>query len=148
IYNYTIGDFDPELFPLPETLEALIIQAYKDKRTNYPPGDGLLSLRQSVSDWFKRVFNIDYGVDEIQISSGGRPIIYTIFKTIVDENDKVIYTVPSWNNNHYVNMNHGKHCVIDVLPENDFMPTAADIAPHLSGATLLCLCSPQNPTGT
>jgi aspartate aminotransferase len=28
------------------------------------------------------------------------------------------------------------------------MPTPADIQPHLKGATLLCLCTPQNPTGT
>lgn len=28
------------------------------------------------------------------------------------------------------------------------MPTAADIKPHLKGATLLALCSPLNPTGT
>jgi aspartate aminotransferase len=148
IYNYTIGDFDPRYFPIPKKLEELIIAAYKDKRTNYPAGDGLLALREAIGAWFKRKFNIDYGVDEIQISSGGRPIIYTIFKTIVDPSDKVIYTVPSWNNNHYVNMNLGEHCVIEVKPENDFMPTAAEIEPHLSGATLLCLCSPQNPTGT
>jgi aspartate aminotransferase len=35
-----------------------------------------------------------------------------------------------------------------VLPEHNFMPLASDIAPHIKGATLLCLCSPQNPTGT
>jgi aspartate aminotransferase len=45
-------------------------------------------------------------------------------------------------------MNGGAHCAIDALPENNFMPLAADIAPHLEGATLLCLCTPQNPTGT
>ena len=45
-------------------------------------------------------------------------------------------------------MNHGAHCVIDTTPENNFMPALADIAPHISGATLLCLCTPQNPTGT
>ena len=28
------------------------------------------------------------------------------------------------------------------------MPTAEEIKPHLKGATLLCLCTPQNPTGT
>jgi aspartate aminotransferase len=38
--------------------------------------------------------------------------------------------------------------MIEATPENNFMPTAADIAPHIPGATLLCLCSPQNPTGT
>ncbi|RZK97332.1 MAG: aminotransferase class I/II-fold pyridoxal phosphate-dependent enzyme, partial [Hymenobacter sp.] len=31
---------------------------------------------------------------------------------------------------------------------NDFMPTAAELAPQLAGATLLALCSPLNPTGT
>jgi aspartate aminotransferase len=56
--------------------------------------------------------------------------------------------VPSWNNNHYNNINQGQHCVIEARPENDFMPTAEDIRPHLDGAVLLCLCTPQNPTGT
>jgi aspartate aminotransferase len=66
----------------------------------------------------------------------------------VDKGDKIIYPVPSWNNNHYVHLTDAQHCVIEALPENNFMPTVEDIAPCLSGATLLCLCSPQNPTGT
>ena len=45
-------------------------------------------------------------------------------------------------------MTEGEHCMIEATPENNFMPLAADIAPHMSGATLICLCSPQNPTGT
>ena len=45
-------------------------------------------------------------------------------------------------------MNWGQHCLINASCENNFMPTAEEIAPYLSGATLLCLCSPQNPTGT
>jgi aspartate aminotransferase len=45
-------------------------------------------------------------------------------------------------------MCEGTHCAIEASVENDFMPLAADIAPHISGAALLCLCSPQNPTGT
>jgi aspartate aminotransferase len=38
--------------------------------------------------------------------------------------------------------------VIETTPENKFMPTVEDIRPHISGATLISLCSPQNPTGT
>jgi aspartate aminotransferase len=38
--------------------------------------------------------------------------------------------------------------MVETDPANDFMPTAAEIAPHLPGATLLALCSPLNPTGT
>lgn len=148
IYNYSIGDFDPEIFPIPQEYEDAIISAYKEHRTNYPPAEGILVLRQAIGDLFRKMEAIDYKNDEILIASGGRPLIYSLFKAIVDKGDKVIYTVPSWNNNHYVHMNDGAHCVVDVYPEYNFRPRAADIAPHLEGATLLCLCSPQNPTGT
>lgn len=148
IYNYTIGDFDPSIFPIPKQLEENIIEAYKNHYTNYPPGDGLKELRQSVLYFIKEWLGLNYELDEVLIASGGRPLIYTLFRTLVDEEDKVIYAVPSWNNNHYVHMNWGQHCVIEAFPENNFMPTAADIAPHISDAALLCLCTPQNPTGT
>jgi aspartate aminotransferase len=38
--------------------------------------------------------------------------------------------------------------MIDAFPENNFMPTPEDIEACLSDAVLLCLCTPQNPTGT
>src|SRR6185312_4867436 len=67
---------------------------------------------------------------------------------LVDKGDKVIYAVPSWNNNHYVHFTEGRHEVIQATRENNFMPTAEDIKPHLKGAVLIALCSPLNPTGT
>lgn len=148
IYNYTIGDFDPQIFPIPQELEDAIIDAYRNKLTNYPPGDGLLELRQAVASFIKDREGIEYAANEVLIAGGGRPLIYSLFRTIVNPGDKVLYAVPSWNNNHYTHMNGGEHCVIEATPENDFMPTAADIVPHIEGAALLCLCTPQNPTGT
>lgn len=148
IYNYTIGDFNPAIFPIPSELENLIVQAYRERFTNYPPGDGVYELRQAVSTFIKDWEQLDYSVEEILIASGGRPLIYTIFSTLVDAGDKVIYAAPSWNNNHYTHINRGEHCIINCTPENNFMPMPADIEPHLKGATLLCLCTPQNPTGT
>ncbi len=148
IYNYTIGDFNPTIFPIPQELEKLIIESYQQKNTNYPAGDGVLELRQSVSSFIKEWEGLDYTINEIQIASGGRPLIYTIFKTIVDKGDKVIYAAPSWNNNHYTHLTDAVHCLIECTPENNFMPTANQIAPHIKGATLICLCTPQNPTGT
>lgn len=148
IYNYTIGDFDPQIFQIPQALEDAIVDAYRDKQTNYPPGDGILELRQAVASFIKDREGIEYAPNEVLIAGGGRPLIYSVFRAIVDAGDKVIYAVPSWNNNHYTHMNGGEHCVIEATIENDFMPTAADIAPHIKGASLLCLCTPQNPTGT
>ena len=148
IYNFTIGDFDPTVFPIPKELEALIIECYQKHYTNYPPADGVAELRSAVLQFLKEREGLDYAANEILIASGGRPLIYTLFKTVVNPGDKVIYAVPSWNNNHYTGMNTGVHCVIEAKYENDFMPTAAEIEPHIKGAALLCLCTPQNPTGT
>ncbi|HVX50361.1 MAG TPA: aminotransferase class I/II-fold pyridoxal phosphate-dependent enzyme [Chitinophagaceae bacterium] len=148
IYNFTIGDFDPKIFPIPKELEDLIVESYRNHYTNYPPGDGLLELRQAVAEFLKEWEALDYATNEILIASGGRPLIYTVFKAIVDKGDKVVYAAPSWNNNHYVHLTDGEHCVIEATPENNFMPCAADIAPYITAATLICLCTPQNPTGT
>ena len=120
IYNYTIGDFDPSLFPIPPLLQSLIIEAYKNHHTSYPPAEGLYSLRKAVSDFIEDREALHYEVDEIQIACGGRPLIYTLFQTLVDAGDKVIYAVPSWNNNHYTNLNYGEHVLINTTPENNF----------------------------
>lgn len=148
IYNYTIGDFSPAEFPIPAELLQEILDAYQNGKTNYPPGAGVLPLRKTVAHFIEKYEGIQYQPDEIQIASGGRPLIYTTFKTIVDPGDKVIYAVPSWNNNHYTNLNGGIACEIQTRPEHNFMPTAEDLAPYISDAVLLCLCTPQNPTGT
>ncbi len=148
IYNYTIGDFDTSQFPIPAELLSEIINAYKEGFTNYPAADGEQDLRAAIGSFIEKREGLTYSPQEILVSCGGRPLIYSIFRSIVDKGDKVIYPVPSWNNNHYTHFTEGEHILIEATRENNFMPTAAQIAPHVKGATLLALCSPLNPTGT
>ena len=148
IYNFTVGDFDGKIFPIPSALKDEIIHAYDANYTTYPLAAGELDLREAIANYYHEQLGFDYSVNEIQVSCGGRPLIYAIFRAVVDEGDKVIYAIPSWNNNHYTHMTWAKHCMIDTHPEHGFLPTASDIEPHLKDAALLCLCSPQNPTGT
>jgi len=148
IYNMTIGDFNPKEFPIPAELKQYIVDAYFDNQTNYPPADGMLELRNAVSNLLKERGELDYKNDEILIAGGARPLIYSIFKTLVDAGDKVIFAVPSWNNNHYSYLNFAESIVIEAKPEHNFMPRASDIEPFIKEATLVALCSPQNPTGT
>lgn len=148
IYNFTVGDFDPAIFPIPQELEDEIIAAYRNHFTNYPAAEGNLDLRNAIAECMLDREQLDYSINEILVSSGGRPLIYSLFRAICDPGDKVIYAVPSWNNNHYVHFVGGEHVVVDTKRENDFMPTAEEIRPYIKGAVLLSLCSPQNPTGT
>src|SRR5258706_11551755 len=148
IYNFTVGDFDPSIFPIPKELEDAIVDAYRKHFTNYPAAEGNLDLREAILSFMKDVEELDYGTSEILVASGGRPLIYATFRAICDKGDKIIYAVPSWNNNHYTHFVGGEHIVIEAKAENNFMPTAEDIRPHIKEATLISLCSPQNPTGT
>lgn len=148
IANLTIGDLDSNIYPIPAGLKQNIQKAYADNLTNYPPANGLLSLRKAVAKDIKSRWNLDYSPDDILVSGGSRPLIYATFKTIVDEGDKVVYAVPSWNNNHYAYLTSANAVELEVTPEDNFLPTADVITPHLEGAVLLALCSPLNPTGT
>ncbi len=148
IANLTIGDFDPHIYPIPAELQQGIIEAYQDHQTNYPPADGMLDLRKQVATFLAEQHHIEVTPNEVLIASGSRPLIYSTFLALVDPGDKVIYPSPSWNNNHYAHITGAQEIQINTTPENNFLPKAADIAPHIKGATLLCLCSPQNPTGT
>lgn len=148
IANLTIGDLDSNIYPIPAGLKQNIQKAYADNLTNYPPANGLLSLRKAVAKDIKSRWDLDYSPDDILVSGGSRPLIYATFKTIVDEGDKVVYAVPSWNNNHYAYLTSANAVELEVSPEDNFLPTADVITPHLEGAVLLALCSPLNPTGT
>ncbi len=148
IANLTIGDLNSNIYPIPDLLKEEIKKAYDNNFTNYPPANGLLSLRKAVSEDLKSRWNLDYEPNNILITAGSRPLIYATFKTIVDEGDKVIYPVPSWNNNHYAYLTSANAVEIKAGIENNFLPTADDLRPHLKDAVLVCLCSPLNPTGT
>src|ERR1700743_2929385 len=148
IANLTIGDYDSNIYPIPDELKQGIVDAYNANQTNYPPADGVLVLRESVSTFLKNRYELDYSPKQILISGGSRPLIYSTFLAIVDPGDKVVFPAPSWNNNHYCDLTGAEAVIIQTTPENNFMPTAAELAPHLKGAALLALCSPLNPTGT
>jgi len=148
ICNLTIGDFDPRIFPIPAGLNDGITRAYRAGLTNYPPAAGLGELREAVSDFLKTRQGLDYGPNDILVAGGSRPLIYALYRALVDPGDRVVFPLPSWNNNHYCHLTGATPVTVPTRAENNFMPTAADLAPHLTGATLLALCSPLNPTGT
>ncbi|MCC6815447.1 MAG: aminotransferase class I/II-fold pyridoxal phosphate-dependent enzyme [Saprospiraceae bacterium] len=148
IYNLTIGDFDPRFFPIPKELENEIINAYQEGHTNYPPAHGVAELRNTLSAFLESNLNLKYNSEEILISGGSRPLIYALFRTLLDPGDSVIYALPSWNNNHYCHLTSAKKIEIETSALKNFMPTAADLVNYIPEASLLALCSPQNPTGT
>lgn len=148
ITNLTIGDFNPNIYPLPKALLNEIIAAYEAGHTNYPQANGMEVLRQSVSSYISNRQGLKYSKDDVLISGGARPLIYAAYRALVNKGDKVIFPVPSWNNNHYTYLNFAEAVAVECTPENKFLPTASQLRPHVKDAAVIALCSPLNPTGT
>ena len=148
ICNLTVGDFSPKEFRIPQLLEDLIAEAFAAGETNYPPSDGTKELRQAVIRFYDDVLGLKYPLESALIAGGARPIIFAAYAAVVDPGDKVVYTIPSWNNNHYVYLTRGVPVEITVGPETNFLPTADLLRPHIREARLICICTPLNPTGT
>jgi aspartate aminotransferase len=148
ICNLTVGDFAPSQFPIPEKLCDGVRAALAAGETNYPPSNGVLELRDAVSRFYARELRLDYPSSSILIAGGARPLIYAMYRAVVDPGDKVVYPVPSWNNNHYCHMLGAREVPVVCGPEALFLPTREALVRELDGARLLCINSPLNPTGT
>ena len=148
ICNLTVGDFDPRQFPIPARLKGAIVEALEQGETNYPPSDGVLPLRKAVAEFYARELGLAYPVESVLIAGGARPLLYGIYRTVLDPGDRVVYPVPSWNNNHYAHLADAVGVPIACQREHLFLPTEDELAPFLADARLVCLNSPLNPAGT
>jgi aspartate aminotransferase len=147
VCDLTVGDFNPRYFPIPETLAASIHKALADQ-TNYPPSNGVLILREAVRRFYARELGLEYPTESVMIAGGSRPVIYALYRTVCDPGDRVVYSVPSWNNNHYAHMVGAVGVPVSCTPEQRFLPDRDALRDLLPGARLLCLNSPLNPAGT
>jgi aspartate aminotransferase len=148
VCNLTVGDFNSSYFPIPEPLQRRVRDALDRGETNYPPSDGVLALRKAVVEYSARTLGVRYPVESVLISGGARPLLYAAYRCVLDPGDKVIYPVPSWNNNHYTWISAAEAVEVPTRIEDGFMPTLDQLAPHLGDAHMLCINTPLNPTGT
>jgi aspartate aminotransferase len=148
VCNLTVGDFDPAQFPIPEGLLAGVTAALAAGHTNYPPSDGVLTLREAVARFYARGLDLAYPVESVLVTGGARPLLYGSYRTVLDPGDAVIYPVPSWNNNHYAYLCGARAVELPVRADANFFPEPAELRPFLTTGRLLLLNSPLNPTGT
>jgi aspartate aminotransferase len=148
VLNLTVGDFAPRQFRIPPPLEQGIAAALAAGQTNYPPAGGLNELRRAVRDFYARDLGVDYPFEAILVAGGARPLIWAAYRAVVDAGERVVYPVPSWNNDHYCHLVEAEGVAVATRAENGFLPTVEELEPFLADAVLLALNSPLNPAGS
>lgn len=148
ICNLTVGDFDPRQFRVPKLLEDATVDALRRGETNYPPGVGMPVLREAVCRFYESGLGLSYPLESVLVTSGSRPGVYGTYRTLVGDGERVVYGVPSWNNNYYSHMVGAEGVPLECGAEEAFLPTRERLEPLVRGARLLALNSPLNPCGT
>jgi aspartate aminotransferase len=148
VCNLSIGDFDPHEFPIPQPLLQHIEGALRRGETNYPPAVGMPALREQISALYAREFDLTIPVASIVVTGGSRPGLFAAYQLTVKPGERVVFPVPSWNNDHYCELAGATPVPIECGSDTAFLPTAAMLASRLRGARLLVLNSPLNPSGT
>lgn len=148
ICNLTVGDFKPAEFPVPPALADGVVAALRAGETNYPPSNGLPELRAAIVEWYRRRQGLTIEDSNVLVASGARPVLYATYATLCAPGDRVVFPVPSWNNNHYCHLVGAEAVRVRCAPEDDFLPTRASLEPVVRDARLVVLTSPCNPTGT
>ena len=143
-----LGAGEPD-FDTPENIRKAAIRAIDAGETRYTPINGTPALRKAIQAKFKRENGLDYGLDQIHVSCGGKQVIYNALMATLDAGDQVIIPAPYWVS--YPDMTllaDGEPIFIPCEEENGFKlrPEALDRAVTPKTKWLI-LNSPSNPTG-
>jgi len=148
VCDLTVGDFDPKYFPIPEKLRDLTKAALDSGATNYPPSTGIPLLRESVQRFYARHLGLNYPLDSILIAAGARPLIYALFRVVVEPGETVSYPAPCWNYPFYTEILGALGDAVLCSPEDAFQPRPGALDAAIRKASLLIVNTPLNPAGT
>jgi len=147
IISLSLGEPD---FNTPEPVKDAGIQAIEDNFTHYPPVPGYGEVRQAICDKLKRDNGLEYGPDQIVISTGAKHSLMNVILSLVNAGDEVILPAPYWVS--YADMTNlagGKVVAVQTGIEQDFKMTAEQLRAALTERTRIVMVnSPNNPSGS
>ncbi len=142
----TIGEPD---FDSPRHAIEAGYQAALRGDTKYPPQDGQPALKQAIQRKFQRDSGLEFALDEIMVSNGGKQVIFNALMATLDDGDEVIVPAPYWGA--YPLMTRvvaGEPVIVNCPQNNGFKLRPEDLEAAITPRTKwLVLNFPNNPTG-
>jgi len=146
VVDFSIGEPD---FPVPDNVKKAIVEALERDDTHYTNTGGTPELIDAVRAKFARENRLEYGRNQIIISSGAKSVMYHAFACTVSAGDEVIVPVPYWiSYPNQVRIAGGTPVFVECDPDDGFQLDILAIEKAITSRTRwLVLNSPNNPTG-
>jgi len=146
VISLSVGEPD---FETPQAAREAGIEAINSGFTRYTAVAGIPELRQAIADKFKRDNDLDYSLNEILVSTGGKQCIFNLLMAVMNPGERAIIPAPYWvSYPDMVKLTEGTPVIVETTAEADFKITAKQLDEALCHrCKVLFLNSPSNPTG-
>lgn len=145
----SFGAGEPD-FNTPENIIQSAIKAMKDGKTKYTPAGGILQLKETICNKFKKDNNLEYTPSQIIVSTGAKQSLANTFMAILNPGDEVLIPVPYWvSYPELVKLADGVPVFVNTNEKDNYKYTIESLNSALTSKTkAILLNSPNNPTGT
>ena len=146
VFNMSVGEPD---FPTPPHIQSAGIFAIQNGHTKYTPGGGTHDLKIAIQKKLKRDNQLDYALDEIVVSCGGKHSLYNACQVLFQKNDEVIIFSPYWVSfPDFISVTGAKPVFVKTNKKEQFEPDFIDLEKKITKNTKgIIINSPSNPTG-
>ena len=144
----SMGLGEPD-FETPDHIKQAGIDAINNGLTRYTPVDGMPRLKEAVVAKFKRDNDLDYELNQVLVSTGGKQGIYNLCQAVLNDGDEVIIPAPYWvSYPDMVLLAGGKPVIAEAGQDTGFKLTPEKLESCITDKTrIFFINSPSNPTG-
>ncbi|MCI1982369.1 MAG: aminotransferase class I/II-fold pyridoxal phosphate-dependent enzyme [Oscillospiraceae bacterium] len=147
VISLSIGEPD---FPTPWHVRQEGIRTLEDGKTWYSPNRGFLELREQISRFMERHYQLAYDPKtQVAVTVGGSEAIDLAVRCLINPGDEVLIPQPSFVcYEPLTRMAHGVPVIVETRQEDRFRLTAQELRGKITPQTkVLILPYPNNPTG-
>ena len=136
-------------FDTPDNVKKAAIRAISEGKTKYTDVDGLPELKAAIAAKFARENGLTYTSSQVNVSPGGKPVIYNAMVATLGPGDEVVIPTPYWvSYPDMVLLAGGEPVFAPTTAEQGFLLTPEALERAITPRTRwLILNSPSNPSG-
>ena len=144
----SLGAGEPD-FDTPQNIKDAAIKAIQDGKTKYTTVDGIPELKQAIVDKFARENGLTYKTSQVNVSPGGKPVIFNAMMATLNPGDEVVVPTPYWvSYPDMVRLAGGTPVFAPTTDATGFKLGPAELEKAITPRTRwLILNSPSNPSG-
>ncbi|NQW76517.1 MAG: pyridoxal phosphate-dependent aminotransferase [Cytophagales bacterium] len=147
VISLSVGEPD---FKTPAHICDAAKKAIDDGFHGYSPVAGYPDLRMAIANKLKRDNNLEWGSENIVVSTGAKHSLANAIAALINPGDEVIIFSPYWvSYSEMVKLADGKSVLVQGAFDNNFKVTAEQFEAAITPKTkMVMFSSPNNPTGS